>query len=115
MVVEISQVNVCFPRKLQLKHDSTWIIVELLSSCLLHLTINLMFEAIRSSHFNVQHASDCNCLHGNVRKTRLISSALPETAASMVVTAVAVGAAATLLVRRTKASEALDVRPQIIM
>lgn len=42
-------------------------------------------------------------------------SALPETATSMVVTTVAVGAAATLLVRSTKDSEALDVRPQIMI
>jgi len=36
-------------------------------------------------------------------------------AASMVVTAVAVGAAATLLARRTKPSDTLDVRPQITL
>ncbi|XP_059659447.1 uncharacterized protein LOC132306179 [Cornus florida] len=43
----------------------------------------------------------------------IISSALPETAASVAVAATVVGAAATFLVRRTKASEATEVPLQI--
>jgi uncharacterized membrane protein YjjB (DUF3815 family) len=43
------------------------------------------------------------------RKTSLVSSALPETAASVAIAATIVGAAATLLVRRTKASEVTEV------
>lgn len=39
----------------------------------------------------------------------VISSGLPETAASIAVAATVVGAAATLLVRRTRASEATKV------
>ncbi|ONK79502.1 uncharacterized protein A4U43_C01F7010 [Asparagus officinalis] len=64
--------------------------------------------AIRPSHFNVRYARDHNHLHVSKQKTRLISCALPETAASIVVTAVAVAASATLLFRRTKASDNLD-------
>ncbi|KAE8037788.1 hypothetical protein FH972_010350 [Carpinus fangiana] len=44
------------------------------------------------------------------RKTSLVSSALPETAASVAIAATIVGAAATLLVRRTKASEVTELR-----
>ncbi|XP_058082955.1 uncharacterized protein LOC131230949 [Magnolia sinica] len=46
--------------------------------------------------------------HEQRRKRCVESSALPETAASVVVAAVAVGAAATLLTRRTRASEPVD-------
>lgn len=43
------------------------------------------------------------------RKTSMVSSALPETAASVAIAATVVGAAATILARRTKASEATEV------
>jgi uncharacterized membrane protein YjjB (DUF3815 family) len=43
------------------------------------------------------------------RKTSMVSSALPETAASVAIAATIVGAAATLLVRRSKASEVTEV------
>lgn len=44
------------------------------------------------------------------RKLPTVSSALPETAASVAIAATVVGAAATLLVRRTKSSEETEVR-----
>ncbi|KAJ9178070.1 hypothetical protein P3X46_009985 [Hevea brasiliensis] len=44
------------------------------------------------------------------RKTCLVSSALPETAASVAIAATVVGAAATLLVRRTKASKTNEIQ-----
>ncbi|XP_048140484.1 uncharacterized protein LOC115738313 isoform X3 [Rhodamnia argentea] len=43
------------------------------------------------------------------RRNRPISSALPETAISIAVAATAVGAAATLLIKRTKASEETEI------
>ncbi|XP_040992823.1 uncharacterized protein LOC121239612 [Juglans microcarpa x Juglans regia] len=43
------------------------------------------------------------------RKTLTVSSALPETAASVAIAATVVGAAATFLVRRTKASETPEI------
>ena len=43
------------------------------------------------------------------RKLSALSSALPETAASVVIAATVVGAAVTFLVRRTKASDATEV------
>lgn len=43
------------------------------------------------------------------RKKFTVSSALPETAASVAIAATVVGAAATFLVRRTKASETTEV------
>ncbi|KAJ0084820.1 hypothetical protein Patl1_30616 [Pistacia atlantica] len=43
------------------------------------------------------------------RKISTVSSALPETAASVAIAATVVGAAATLLVRRTKGSEATEI------
>ncbi|XP_038714890.1 uncharacterized protein LOC120008579 isoform X2 [Tripterygium wilfordii] len=43
------------------------------------------------------------------RGRAIVSSALPETAASIAIAATVVGAAATLLMRRTKASEANEI------
>lgn len=43
------------------------------------------------------------------RKISTVFSALPETAASVAIAATVVGAAATLLVRKTKGSEATEV------
>ncbi|KAJ4725052.1 Cell division cycle protein 48-like protein [Melia azedarach] len=43
------------------------------------------------------------------RKLPTVSSALPETAASVAIAATVVGAAATLLVRRTKSSEETEI------
>ncbi|XP_021278868.1 uncharacterized protein LOC110412610 isoform X2 [Herrania umbratica] len=45
----------------------------------------------------------------NRRKLAILSSALPETAASVAIAATVVGAAATFLVRRTKSSDATEV------
>ncbi|XP_062172906.1 uncharacterized protein LOC133878372 isoform X2 [Alnus glutinosa] len=47
------------------------------------------------------------------RKTSMVSSALPETAASVAIAATIVGAAATLLVRRSKASEVTELRLEV--
>ncbi|XVF46271.1 hypothetical protein PTKIN_Ptkin03bG0014500 [Pterospermum kingtungense] len=44
------------------------------------------------------------------RKLSALSSALPETAASVAIAATVVGAAATFLVSKTKASDAIEVR-----
>ncbi|XP_008789553.1 uncharacterized protein LOC103707007 isoform X2 [Phoenix dactylifera] len=43
--------------------------------------------------------------HGRTQKNHLVSSALPETAASVIVSAIAVSAAAALLARTKKASD----------
>ncbi|KAB1206101.1 hypothetical protein CJ030_MR7G011654 [Morella rubra] len=43
----------------------------------------------------------------------MVSSALPETAASVAIAATVVGAAATILARRTKASEATEIRLKV--
>ncbi|KAJ6842683.1 uncharacterized protein M6B38_298060 [Iris pallida] len=66
-------------------------------------------KVFRLSNSNVQFASDHGSslrfhLHGRKQKNQHLSFALPETAASMLLTAVAVGTAATLLVKRTKAA-----------
>ncbi|ONI00855.1 hypothetical protein PRUPE_6G107600 [Prunus persica] len=47
------------------------------------------------------------------RRPSLVSAALPETAASIAIAAAVVGTAATILVRRTKASEAAEVPMKI--
>lgn len=47
------------------------------------------------------------------RKLFTISYALPETAASVAIAATVVGAAATLLIRRTKAAEVTEVCNQL--
>lgn len=71
--------------------------------------------------------SVCTGLHGKAfssidiksqeqeRKLPTLSSALPETAASVAIAATVVGAAATLLVRRTKGSEETEVRYLFLM
>ncbi|KAM7502096.1 hypothetical protein LguiB_001000 [Lonicera macranthoides] len=68
---------------------------------------------------------DCNALQRNSifpfslkskevgEKVSIISAGLPETAASIAVAATVVGAAATLLVRRTKASETTEAPSKI--
>ncbi|CAL8161451.1 unnamed protein product [Prunus armeniaca] len=47
------------------------------------------------------------------RRPSLVSAALPETAASIAIAAAVVGTAATILVRRTKASETAEVPMKI--
>ncbi|KAJ8535513.1 hypothetical protein K7X08_023233 [Anisodus acutangulus] len=68
---------------------------------------------------------DCNALSTSIyppgstkskehaRRVLKVSSALAETAVSIAVAATVVGAAATILVRRTKASEAIEAPPII--
>ncbi|XP_010940628.1 uncharacterized protein [Elaeis guineensis] len=69
-------------------------------------------RAIMISNFKVQSGSNPSTgppfhfnSHGRAQKNCLVSSALPETAASVIVSAIAVSAAAALLARRTKASD----------
>ncbi|KAK4440708.1 hypothetical protein Salat_0405700 [Sesamum alatum] len=61
-------------------------------------------------NFSSQRANNANT---RGRETIRILSALPETAASVVVAATIVGAAATYLVRRTKSSEETEVPTKI--
>jgi uncharacterized membrane protein YjjB (DUF3815 family) len=72
------------------------------------LLLSLVFKVIRDLKPNY-----CSLIDGKSqelgRKTSLVSSALPETVASVAIAATVVGAAATLLVRRTKASEVTEV------
>ncbi|KAJ8497387.1 hypothetical protein OPV22_007939 [Ensete ventricosum] len=67
------------------------------------------WKAGRASHCKVRNASVASLIkfnsHGRGRQSWFVVSALPETAASVVFTAMAVGAAASLLARTTKASD----------
>ncbi|URE31393.1 hypothetical protein MUK42_07923 [Musa troglodytarum] len=70
------------------------------------------WKAGRASHCKVRNASDVHVAslikfnsHGGGRKSCFVVSALPETAASVAFAAMAVGAAASLLARTTKASD----------
>lgn len=66
------------------------------------------FKAIRDLKHNSCQLRDGKSQEPG-RKTLTVSSALPETAASVAIAATVVGAAATFLVRRTKASQTPEV------
>ena len=75
-----------------------------------------VFEASRVFKFEVCAVPEPNAwssidvkLQKQKRKASTISSALPETAASVAIAAAVVGAAATVLARRTKATETDEV------
>ncbi|XVF20288.1 hypothetical protein REPUB_Repub11eG0185100 [Reevesia pubescens] len=80
------------------------------------LTFASYSKTFRDSWPKVQSTLDyrvCSSIHvkskEHRRKLSTPSSALPETAASVAIAATVVGAAATFLVRRTKASDATEV------
>ncbi|KAF8395257.1 hypothetical protein HHK36_019199 [Tetracentron sinense] len=77
-------------------------------------------QVVRGSKLKVHRSSDLNfCSPFTLkpkkqgRKKYIISSTLLETAASVAVAATVVGAAATILVRRTKASERTEIPSKI--
>ncbi|XP_030451808.1 uncharacterized protein LOC115673689 isoform X2 [Syzygium oleosum] len=81
-----------------------------------HLSPACFNKTIRESEGKVHDAlTVCSCFPAGVKvrdirqRKRPVSSALPETAISIAVAATAVGAAATLLVKRTKASEETEI------
>ncbi|RWW24634.1 hypothetical protein BHE74_00031517, partial [Ensete ventricosum] len=73
----------------------------------------VLSEISIASHCKVRNASVASLIkfnsHGRGRQSWFVVSALPETAASVVFTAMAVGAAASLLARTTKASDTAKV------
>ncbi|XP_028791970.1 uncharacterized protein LOC114762716 isoform X1 [Neltuma alba] len=74
---------------------------------LLKLRTYISYQRIFESHF-VSFIDVKSQLQG--RKCSTITSALPETAASVAVTATLVGAAVTLLVKRTKPTETKEIQ-----
>ncbi|KAJ7947857.1 Cell division cycle protein 48-like protein [Quillaja saponaria] len=69
------------------------------------MMMKLSVQALSSATFSLNVKSQ-----EQGRRLSTVSSAIPETAASLAVAATFVGAAATILVRRTKASEAAEIR-----
>lgn len=77
----------------------------------------MISNAARASKYSDSYSFHRTIGSPNAKKSKVqvgknlkISSALPETAASIAVAATVVGAAATLLVRRTKASAEIEVQ-----